>query len=364
MSDALVAVLTPPGRSALATLGLRGPVAWATVRGLFVPRGKPLPAEPEVGRFWLGKFGEELADEAVLAVRPGGLEVHVHGGREVSRYLVELLVARGMRLCGWEEYLNDELAAALARTTTVRTAGVVLDQLQGALRRELARAEEALAAGDESVCRAILEALARTASLPLTRPARVAVAGAPNVGKSSLVNALAGYQRSVVAPTPGTTRDVTTTETAIDGWPVELVDTAGLRVGADELEAEGICLARQAIGGADVCLWLVDASAEPVWPEGEAANLRLVVNKCDLQPAWDLPRAGDALHVSGATGAGVAELLAALSGWLVPCPPPPGAAVVVGGRMAEEVAAWVAMLDEGRDAEVRGRLQWFLRADR
>lgn len=360
MSETLFAVLTPPGKGALATIGVRGPLAWPVARELFTPRGQPLPEEPVTGRFWLGRLGAELADEAVLAVRAGGLELHVHGGREVSRYLVELLVGRGMRLCAWEEFLDDETTAALTRARTVRTAGIVLDQCRGALRRELGRAADALERGDVAACRATFEALAATASLPLTRPARVVVAGAPNVGKSSLVNALAGYQRSVVSPTPGTTRDVTTTETAIDGWPVELVDTAGLRAGADELEAEGIARAREAIAEAHIVLWLLDASTEPAWPEIETKALRLVVNKCDLEPAWDLSRAGDALRVSAATGAGVPELLGAVSGWLVPCPPPPGAAVALDPRVAEECATLVEMLDRGQLAEVQGRVESLL----
>jgi tRNA modification GTPase len=252
-------------------------------------------------------------------------------------------------------------AVALARARTVRTAGILLDQCRGALRRELGRAADSLIRGDVAACRSIFEALAATADLPLTRPARVVVAGAPNVGKSSLINALAGYQRSVVSPTPGTTRDVTTTETAIDGWPVELVDTAGLRLSEDELEAAGIARAREAVEQANLCLWLLDASAEPAWPEIETKNLRLVVNKCDLEPAWDLERAGDAPHVSAVTGAGLPELLDAVSRWLVPCPPPPGAAVVTATEVAEELASLVKLLDRGQAAEVQGRLGALLR---
>src|SRR5262245_48240654 len=136
MSETLVALLTPPGKSALATIGLRGPLAWGVARELFAPRGGALPEGPEVGRFWLGSVGKEMADEAILAARPAGLELHVHGGREVVRYLVELFGDRGIRLCGWEEYLNQPSAAALAKATTARTAAILLDQCHGALARE------------------------------------------------------------------------------------------------------------------------------------------------------------------------------------------------------------------------------------
>ena len=160
----------------------------------------------------------------------------------------------------------------------------------------------------------------------LTTPWRVAVAGPPNVGKSSLVNALAGYQRSIVAPTPGTTRDVATTRLAIDGWPVELADTAGVRDATDMLEMQGVRMAREATAAADLCLWVLDASAQPVWPELQGA-VQLVVNKIDLPAAWAPDEAAGAVRVSARTGRGMADLCAALSRRLVPDPPPAGSAV-------------------------------------
>jgi tRNA modification GTPase len=180
----------------------------------------------------------------------------------------------------------------------------------------------------------------------------VAVAGAPNVGKSSLVNALAGYQRSVVAATPGTTRDVVTTLIAVDGWPVELADTAGLRDQADSLEGQGIRKARETASAADLCLWVLDAAAEPIWLDPKA-TARLVVNKVDLAPAWDLDRAGDAVRVSARTGAGLAGLCAALARWLVPQSPAAGAAVPFTASIADRVQEAHHLLCAGRTAAAR-----------
>jgi tRNA modification GTPase len=354
----LVACLTPPGTAAIATLALRGPLAWQAVRDVFRPHsrsGTPLPPAPEPGRMWVGRLGEASAggpsDEVVLAVRAvepwPGLEVHAHGGVEVVRWLLELFRARGAVVCSWQDFeartTGDRLCALalaeLTRAPTVRTAAVLLDQYQGALRRAVDAARAAAVAGDAATARAVLDDVARYAAVGrhLTAPWQVAVLGAPNVGKSSLVNALAGFQRSVVAETPGTTRDVVATLLALDGWPVEVSDTAGLRDEPGILEAAGIARARASGRAADLCLWLLDASAPPLWPPADLAAVLLVLNKVDLPPAWDMDTAPAALRVSARTGTGLQELCAAVVARLVPIVPPPGAPVVFTATMVDRI---------------------------
>jgi tRNA modification GTPase len=361
-----VACLTPPGTAALAVLAVYGPGAWDVVRPLFHPLSSAaLPAAPEAGRFWLGRLGDELADEVVLAVKHGPplplIELHCHGGREVVRLLLEALTARGCQLCTWQELesaLGDDplraaAVAALAEARTTRTAAVLLDQYHGALARSLDAVLEALRLQEGGTAGRLLDDLAGRAALGrhLTAPWRVAVAGAPNVGKSSLVNALAGYQRSVVSASPGTTRDVVTTLIAVDGWPVELADTAGLRDTAGALEEQGIRLAQQAAAAADLCLWVLDASAPPAWPPFASDRLRLVVNKVDLPAAWDLGQAPAALRVSARTGAGLAELVGALAGWLVPQPPPVGVAVPFTPLLCDRIEEARSLCAAGKLAE-------------
>lgn len=348
-----IACLTPPGQSALATLGLYGPRAWEAVRKLFRRRsGEELAEQPSGGRFWLGRIGGEVADEVVIAVKQTAplpwLEVHGHGGREVVRFLIELFREQGLQLCSWEDFLRKtsadalsaEAAIALAQAATPRTAGILLDQLHGALGRALAALDQALERGETAAASEGLAQLARYAPVGrhLIQPWRVVVAGAPNVGKSSLVNALAGYQRSIVAATPGTTRDVVTTRLALDGWLIELADTAGQRSDAEALEEQGIHRARATAAAADLCLWLLDGSAPTVWPSEPLAAVLYVINKSDLPSAWDTASAPDAVQVSALTGAGLAELCAAVVARLVPDPPPPGAAVPFTPSLCEKIA--------------------------
>jgi tRNA modification GTPase len=342
----LAACLTPPGTGAIATLAIRGPQAWQLVSTLFHPislQSTWPPKHLEAGRFWFGRLGPDnnTADEVVLAIKRTGvapwLELHCHGGREVVRWLLEILAAHGIQICSWQELdrqtADDQLqaaaAAALAEAPTTRTAAILLDQYHGAWRRAVEAVEAALERHDLNAAARFLEEMARYTPVGqhLVRPWRVAVLGAPNVGKSSLVNALAGFHRSVVAPTPGTTRDVVTTLIAIDGWPIELADTAGWRETADDLEGQGIERARGAAREADLCLWVLDAADVPVWPDAAMGAVRCVINKVDVPAAWDLDRAAGAIHVSARTGAGLEELVRDLSQWLVADPPPPGAAV-------------------------------------
>ena len=359
-----IACLTPPGTAALATLALWGPRAWTAVRELFRPE---LPADPAPSRTWLGHLGHELTDQVVVAAKTRkGLpwvEVHCHGGPEVIRMLLDAFKILDIRICSWPElwqrcegcHCSALAGRALSEARTVRTASILLDQYSGAFDQALAALEAARGQGDRNRFGELLAELVRYTAVGrhLTAPWRVVVAGAPNVGKSSLVNALAGYQRCIVAPTPGTTRDLVTATIALDGWPVELIDTAGLRQAATRLETQGIDLALEAAAQADLCLWVLDASQAPVWPSSMAGQVRYVINKMDLPPVWDLDRVEGAVKVSALTGSGLPALCAALARWLVPNPPPPGAPVPFTPAMCSAVEdAWHSW-SAGRDPEFR-----------
>jgi tRNA modification GTPase len=195
--------------------------------------------------------------------------------------------------------------------------------------------------------------------LHLTRPWRVVLTGRTNVGKSSLINALLGYERSIVYGEPGTTRDVVTAHTAIDGWPVELADTAGLRASDDAVELAGVDLAHRVLAQADVVVLVFDASRP--WLTDDASLVRdrpdalVVHNKCD-QPMVDVAARPPGLSTSATEGRGVPEVVAALSHRLVPTPPPPGTAIPFTARQVEAIRAGLSALQAGRVGELTAAL--------
>jgi tRNA modification GTPase len=342
-------VLTPPGAGAVATIAITGPRAWETVREAFRPAGSDcLPSSPDIARFWNGHLGGPPGDRTVVAARNAqSVEIHCHGGVAAVRMLAAELIRRGAS----EQPLADANCAwsELARAATPRTAAILLDQAHGAYREAVGAVSSAIRAGALEQARERLAELQPYSQLGrhLTRPWRVVVAGAPNVGKSSLVNALVGYQRSVVTPTAGTTRDVVSTLIAIDGWQVELIDTAGRHTAGDELEGQGIARAESATATADLCLWVVDVVSPPAWPETAPVNCLFAINKSDLAPAWDTKVLTDAVSTSARTGAGMSDLCDLISKRLVPSPPTPGMAVPFTPQLADAIAEVLTFLDAG-----------------
>jgi len=364
--------LTPPGRGAVATLLVEGPGAAGLVQALLRSRGgRPLDWYPP-GRLVLGHFelGGPHGEEVVVRRRSQReVLVHCHGGEAAVTRICEVLAQRGCRPASWQQWAAEQAGdpiafaalVALAEARTERTAAILLDQFCGALRRALEAIDRALAAGDLSAAGDQAGSLLARAPLGahLVHPWRVVVAGAANVGKSSLINALMGYRRAIVHPAPGTTRDVLTAQAALDGWPVELCDTAGLRDCEHAIEREGVVLARQSMATADLLTLVFDASH--AWSPGDAAlaaaypKALLVHNKCDLPSAMATARPAG-VRISALTGEGIDVLAGRMAGRLAPDPPGEGAAVPFTEAQAGAIQDVAGLLAENRAAEARHRL--------
>lgn len=350
-----VTVLTPPGRGAIATIAIDGPRAVDVVEQLFDAASGRSLISSRTGRIVFGRWqtGEELV---VCRLAADKMEVHCHGGSAAVEAIVSSLAQLGAVWQDAEQYLakyaTDEIQAeaslALTQAKTERTALILLDQYHGALRRELDSLAD-LKRNDSEAARKGAAQLLSTAKLGLhlTRPWRVAIAGRPNAGKSSLMNALLGFQRSIVFEQPGTTRDAVTAQTALNGWPVELIDTAGLRDTVDEVESQGIQIAREQLAEADLVLHVHDVT-QPWHPLGslleeDAKAVMVVCNKCDLPAAKE----AGGIRIIARTGEGLSDLIAAIVHQFVPQPPVPGAAMLFTSR---QIAALTLEYDLEIDA--------------
>ncbi|MBN8628975.1 MAG: 50S ribosome-binding GTPase [Planctomycetes bacterium] len=365
------AVLTPEGRGAVAVVGVCGPGATAACAKFFHPAGaRPLAVTPH-GQIRFGAWrnksdetgGATAAEELVVCLRSvDDLEIHCHGGVAAAAAVCESLKSAGCRIVAADEWLAfrepdavaREADLALAKVRTARAAGILLDQRAGALRNEVPAIEAALTAGDCASAASQLRILCDRGrlGLRLTEPFRVALAGRPNVGKSSLMNALVGHARALVFDEPGTTRDVVTSRAVFDGWAVELADTAGVRTTTSELEAAGIAAAVREHGRADLVLLLRDASEPAAAGDQELVErypeALLVWNKIDRAAPTGLARLSG-LEISALRGEGIDELIAAIVERLVSEVPPSGAAVPFTGRQLTILGDAAAHADQ-RDA--------------
>ncbi len=397
MKDGAVQVvrLTPEGRGAIAVLLVEGPAAAERIDRHFFGQTAARLASRPLNRILRGHWGDPAGEDVVVCrLSETAVEVHCHGGRAAVERITADLSAPGCETTSWRDWVVEHESGAiraearllLAQARTERTAAILLDQYSGALEAALARIIDTVAAGRADEARAELQTLlARSAvGLHLVEPWRVVLAGPPNVGKSSLINALVGYRRSIVFDQPGTTRDVVTVVTAIDGWPIELSDTAGLRASDNPLEAAGVELARRQVDAADCVVFVSDATdarslpavgvqalactrqAKAWTPTGVPGATIEVYNKCDLLPldvSKNQVRGDDSspLLISAVTGQGIAELAAAIVCRLVGIAPQPGDAIPFANSQIERIQHAIDAIDRGDSPSARTLLEPLLR---
>ncbi|HUX17189.1 MAG TPA: GTPase [Phycisphaerae bacterium] len=386
MNAGVFSVLTPPGRGGIAVVRCLGPAAPETIAACFrSPRAvqspqmspsltganlreptPPAPDLPDIGRLAYGHFtdadGRPLDEIILYREAETVFEVNCHGGPAAVEAVCRRLADLGLeqvdpdRLLALEgaEPIERDAERMLREARTPLAGRILLDQLNGALARAIDKILKALAAGCSAEAGKELDALLerwRGCGRLLASPPRVAVAGLPNVGKSTLVNRLVGAERVLVSATPGTTRDYVEADAAIEGLPVVLVDTAGLRETEEHVEREGVARARREMRAAAAVVYLLDA-VEGAQPEDEAALEALgdravaVWNKADLAPGPLGPPA--AVAISALTGDGIEALVGSVLarlGWR-----PPAAA----GDAVPFTAAQAGALERARDALARG----------
>ena len=414
--DTIAATATAPGRGGVAIIRISGSEAFSIAERL---SGRV----PRAGRISFDQYRIDgrLLDEGVTLAFRGPhsytgedvVELQCHGGSVVPRRVLEACLASGARLARRGEFterafLNGRLTYEEAESVldlvdakTDRGADAALRGLAGERRREIrgiydalvdlsSTAEHALDVSEEELpdgfCAALLakaesiaarldEAIRRAKEGKMLREgALVVISGPPNAGKSSLMNALLGEARTIVSETPGTTRDSIEEWLDIGGWPVRLVDTAGLRETEDAVEGEGVARARDLIGKADIVLNLTPAGEEALkveklkvesCVEAETVGSRQsavgscgssiieVLSKCDLSSNFQLSTFQPStfnlslpIEVSAKTGVGLDALRGAIAAELERKAAEPGDAGSVLGRDASALIEARALLSQ------------------
>lgn len=395
MNDTIAALSTAPVRSAIGILRLSGPDALAIALRVFRPRAKKiLPRTAHFGTMWAG--GVQL-DEGLLLYMPGPgsytgedvAELNCHGSPGALEALLGALYDAGARpalpgeftrrafLSGKLDLTQAEAVIDLIDSRTAQAARNAAAQLDGVLGRRIAsvraplvelaahfsavidypdedvpefllpQAEAVLSDACETLT-ALRDSFDRGAGLQTGVP--VAILGRPNVGKSSLLNALSGRDRSIVTDVAGTTRDIVEQTVRIAGVPVLLQDTAGLHETADTVEAIGVERAKACARDAAFCVAVFDASAgfsdeDRKVLDAAGPGCAAVVNKCDIAAPEGFPEG--ALFVSAKSGAGLDALRDRIAEGLRLSSIVPDGSTVTNPRQASALA-------RARDAFARG----------
>ncbi|NUO19390.1 tRNA uridine-5-carboxymethylaminomethyl(34) synthesis GTPase MnmE [bacterium] len=373
-ADTIAAIATPPGIGGIAVIRVSGPKSWEVARLLGSPSvhggnmGGLETAPNTVKHAYIYNNNNELIDEVLISFFKSPhsytgedvIEISCHGGNVVSKRILKLILSQDVRMARPGEFterafLNGKLdlaqaeaVAGLIHARSEASARTALSQLSGKLSEHvremrakildlLALLELELDFSEEDVSFQSLESR-KTDLLELQQKIkhlissfargriereglRVAIVGAPNAGKSTLLNRIVGDERAIVSPHPGTTRDVIEAHLELSGHEVIFQDTAGLRDTEHEIESIGIERTRKALSRADLILLLIDSQTGDLpGPEmlAEIANKTplIVYNKSDLSRAeYAVPFAthSGVFHISALSGGGVEELLTELT---------------------------------------------------
>jgi len=403
--DTIAALSSARGPAGVALVRLSGPAALTIGRRLFRPQKATDELAPRtmiLGHL-LDAAGEPLDQVLFVYFPPGGsytgetiVEFHLHGGPVIVEAALDAMLAGGARiaepgeftrrafLSGRLDLSQAEAVAELIHAKSLVAARAAHRRLTGALSDKVDRLRDLLAEA-LALCEADIdfpdqdlgaidpaeivglidragEAVAaliagHARARALAQGAVVALAGRPNAGKSRLLNRLAGARRALVHETAGTTRDLIEAEVVLAGVPVRLIDTAGLRHTEQEIERQGVDLARETIAGADLAVYLIDgalgrnADDDEHLAARDPARTIVVWNKADVSaPGAKFP----GLAISAKTGAGVEALVARIVEALG-AGEAGGEALLASVRQRELIERAAARLHAARAVAGRGR---------
>ncbi|MHB1512137.1 MAG: tRNA uridine-5-carboxymethylaminomethyl(34) synthesis GTPase MnmE [Acidiferrobacter sp.] len=350
-AETICAIATPPGMGGIGVVRISGPLVPRLAQAVL--RCAPAPRVATLSTF-RDEQGRALDQGiALFFPAPGSftgedvLELQGHGSPVVLDRLIKTLVALGARLArpgefteraflnGKMDLVQAEAVADLIESAHEGAARAAMNTLRGAFSEMLRALEErlvglrihveaaldfpdealdiaddgALTAGLEDLSRNLAEAMRRgREGRVLQEGARVAIAGAPNAGKSTLLNVLVGHDAAIVSPFPGTTRDLVRERVVLEGLALDLIDSAGLRPTDDPVEREGIRRAEAALAEADCVLWLIDDTAPgPAPAQTPPPGAITVFTKID-QTQRPSGACAEGFAVCAPSGAGIAEL--------------------------------------------------------
>lgn len=369
----IVGPATAFGQGGIGIIRLSGDRSLSLLQSFFYPAhpGRPLRTH----RLYLGLFGELPHDpiDEVMAVYMKAprsytcedvVEIHCHGGMLSGQKIMTLLINNGARMAHPGEFtlrafLNGRIdlsqAEAVMENIQAQSAlgqRMAVRHLQGALKRYCEEVKESLCDGlalveawidfpeedldpasQQDILNHMHRAAAQTQNLLSTHQAGrllrdgvgVLILGRPNVGKSSLLNALLGSERAIVTEIPGTTRDTLEEHFDLDGLRMRLIDSAGIRHSEDPIEQEGVRRTRDKLQDADLVLLLVDGHAGiapedvAILSECDPRKVLVVVNKSDLglRALPDAVHWRDAVSISARTGSGIDELCRRMRGYFI-----------------------------------------------
>ncbi|MDX8410992.1 MAG: tRNA uridine-5-carboxymethylaminomethyl(34) synthesis GTPase MnmE [Mariprofundaceae bacterium] len=357
MRSTIAAIATPSGRGGIGMIRLSGPRALALASEVTRFRGTWRPRHAHM-LSWYDDTGNVLDSGIVLYFKTPQsftgedvIEFQGHGNPLLLQAMLDRLIGLGADMAlpgefsrravenGKMDLSQAEAVAAIVEAATLRASrqaqrhlsgefGQAVETLMDVITSVLAHVEACLDFPDEDIPALLFDDLRAQVDEKLLNPldallknanfgeqlfsgATVAIVGAPNVGKSSLMNALSGRDRAIVCEMEGTTRDTLEVDFEIHGVPMRLIDTAGLRDSTDIIEKEGVRRAAQALSLADVALFVADATRAETWVVADADlqdNAIKVMNKVDIVDVSDCP--DEFIHISAKAGTGL-DLLGA-----------------------------------------------------